>query len=197
MRNRRTITGVAVAAMLAAQLAPASAYAENPMGYRVLSIEQAARLPNKNGALGLDVAPGQQISDSGMNFVLMQVRRVQAGSTAAQAGLQRGAQVIAVDGRVFPSAAAFAAYVRAMPPGRRISIDYMPAGGGPGDAERVAVVVGKPGYPGNDRAPEPHAQAQKQPSGRSTRTRIGLAAAALLGCYYFGCFSGDSEAPSR
>jgi S1-C subfamily serine protease len=196
MRIRRIVTGVAAAAMLTAQLASA-AYADNPMGYRVLSVEQAAQLPNNHGALGLDIAPGQQISDSGMNFALMQVRRVQAGSAAAQAGLRPGDQIIAVNGRVFPSAAAFAAYVRAMPPGSRISIDYMPAGGGPKDAERVAVVVGKPGYPGNNRAPEPQAQAREQPSGMSTRTKIGLAAAALLGCYYFGCFSGGSAAPSR
>ena len=52
MRFRRTMTGVALASMLGAQLVPAVAYAENPMGYRVLSVEQAARLPNKSGALG-------------------------------------------------------------------------------------------------------------------------------------------------
>src|SRR3954463_1608546 len=39
-----------------AQLVPTVAYAENSMGYRVLSVEQAARLPNNNGALGLDIA---------------------------------------------------------------------------------------------------------------------------------------------
>ena len=131
MRFRRTMTGIALASMLSAQLVPAVAHAENPMGYRVLSVEQAARLPNKSGALGLDIAPAQQISDSGMTFALMQVKRVQAGSTGAQAGLQRGDQIIAVNGRVFPSGTAFAAYVRSIAPGRRINIDYIPVGGGP------------------------------------------------------------------
>jgi S1-C subfamily serine protease len=194
MRFRRTMTGVALASMLTAQLVPAVAYAENPMGYRVLSVEQAARLPNNSGALGLDIAPAQRISDSGMTFALMQVKRVQAGSTAAQAGLQRGDQIIAMNGRVFPNATAFAAYVRSMAPGNRINIDYIPAGGGPRNAERVAVVVGKPGSNGTQAQ---HAQAQEKSSGMSTRTKIGLGAAALLGCYYFGCFSGNSGSSSR
>jgi len=47
------MTAVALASMLGAQLAPTVAYAENRMGYRILSVEQAARLPNNNGALGL------------------------------------------------------------------------------------------------------------------------------------------------
>jgi S1-C subfamily serine protease len=194
MRFRRTMTGVALASMLTAQLVPTVAYAENQMGYRVLSVEQAARLPNNSGALGLDIAPAQRISDSGMTFALMQVKRVQAGSTAAQAGLQRGDQIIAVNGRVFPSSTAFAAYVRSMAPGNRINIDYIPAGGGPRNAERVAVVVGKPGSSGAQYA---EAQAQEKSSGMSTRTKIGLGAAALLGCYYFGCFSGHSGSSSR
>jgi PDZ domain-containing secreted protein len=194
MRLRRTMTGIALASMLTVQLAPAVAYAENPMGYRVLSAEQAARLPNKNGALGLDVAAVQRISDSGMTFALLQVKRVQAGSTAAQANLQRGDQIIAVNGRVFPSATAFAAYVRSMAPESRINIDYIPAGGGPRDAERVAVVIGKPGHKGMQAQ---YAQEQEKSSGMSTRTKIGLGAAALLGCYYFGCFSGGSGSSSR
>jgi hypothetical protein len=188
------MTGAALASLLTVQLVPSMAYAENPMGYRVLSIEQAARLPNNNGALGLDIAPAQRISDSGMTFALMQVKRVQTGSTAAQAGLQRGDQIIAVNGRVFPNATTFAAYVRSMAPGSRIEIDYMPAGGGPRDAERVAVVVGPPGYNG---AQAQYGRAQEKSSGISTRTKIGLGAAALLGCYYFGCFSGNSGSSSR
>jgi predicted metalloprotease with PDZ domain len=195
MRFRRTMTAVALASMLGAQLAPTVAYAENRMGYRILSVEQAARLPNNNGALGLDIAPAQRISDSGMTFALMQVKRVQAGSIAAQAGLQRGDQIIAVNGRVFPNATAFAAYVRSMTPGSRINIDYIPAGGGPRNAERVAVVVGGPGYNGTQT--QQHAQTQEKSSGMATRTKIGLGAAALLGCYYFGCFSGNSGSSSR
>jgi len=200
MRCRRGMTGIALAAMLAAQLAPMAAYAENSMGYRVLPAEQAARLPNNHGALGLDIGPAQQISDSGMNFVLMQVRRVQAGSAGAQAGFRQGDQIIAVDGRVFPNPAAFAAYVRSRTPGSRMSIDYMPAGGEPRDAERVAVTVGRPGSNGYNETRTHEAQAREQSNGQetrggmSTRTKIGLGAAALLGCWYFGCFSGGSGA---
>ena len=135
-----------------------------------------------------------RISDSGMTSALMQAKRVQAGSTAAQAGPQRGDQIIAMNGRVFPSATAFAAYVRSMAPGSRINIDYIPAGGGPRNAERVAVVVGQPGYHGTQAQ---QAQTQEKSSGMSTRTKIGLGAAALLGCYYFGCFSGSGGSSSR
>jgi hypothetical protein len=196
MRFRRSMTGVALASMLAVQLVPAAAYAENPMGYRVLPVEQAARLPDNHGALGLDIAPTQQISDSGMTFTLMQVRRVQAGSAGAEAGFRQGDEILAVNGRVFPNAAAFAAYVRSMAPGSRITIDYIPAGGGPRDAERVAVTVGRPGHAGYSEMRTHETQAQEDSGGQgtshgmSTRTKIGLAAAALLGCYYFGCFSG-------
>jgi len=193
------MTGIALASVLAAQLVPAAAYAENPMGYRVLPIEQASQLPNNHGALGLDIGPARQISDSGMTFILMQVKRVQAGSAGAQAGFRQGDQIIAVDGRVFPNAPAFAAYVRSMSPGSRVTIDYIPAGDGPREAERVAVTVGGPGYAGHSERRTHEAQIQGQSSGQespsggiSTRTKIGLTAAALLGCYYFGCFSAGS-----
>jgi hypothetical protein len=146
----------------------------------------------------LDIGPAQQVSDSGMTFILVQVKRVQAGSTGAQAGFRQGDQIIAVDGRVFPNASAFAAYVRSRAPGSRVAIDYIPAGGGPRDAERVAATIVRPGSPayGETRTHERQAQEQSREqgssSGMSTRTKIGIAAAALLGCYYFGCFSSGS-----
>jgi len=188
------MTAVALASMLTVQLASVVANAENSMGYRLVSAAQAARLPNNHGALGLDVAPAQPITDSGMTFALMRVKRAQAGSAAAQAGLQRGDQIIAVNGRVFPTITAFAGYMRSMAPGSRVHIDYIPAGGGPRNAERVAVIVGKAGSSGTQYA---QAQAKEQSSGISTRTKIGLGAAAVLGCYYFGCFSGGSGSSSR
>jgi predicted metalloprotease with PDZ domain len=188
MKIRRTITAVALVSMLGVQMTPVIAHAENPMGYRLVTTQLASRLPNNQGSLGLDIAPARQISDPGMTFALMRVQRVRAGSPAAQAGFQRGDQIIAVNGRVFPTGTAFASYVQSMAPGSRVSIDYIPAGGGPRNAERVAVVVGKPGAGGTH-----YAQAQEQPQGMSTRTKIGLGAAALLGCYYFGCFSGSSS----
>jgi C-terminal processing protease CtpA/Prc len=190
MRVGRSVAAVALASMLAAQV-PVVAHAENPMGYRLLSVEQASRLPNNRGTVGLDVAPARQITDSGMTFDLLRVQRVQTGSPAAQAGFQRGDQIIAVNGRVFPTLAAFAAYMKSMAPGTRANIDYIPARGGPKNAERVAILVGKPGANG-----EQYAQAQEK-SGMSTRTKIGIGAAAVLGCYYLGCFSGGSGSSSR
>jgi len=174
--------------MLAVQLAPVVAHAENAMGYQLMSMSQAARLPDNHGTLGLDVARARQISSSGMSFALMQVRGVQPGSPAARAGFQQGDQVIAVNGRVFPTTTAFAAYLRSIPPGTRINIDYMPAGAGPANAERVALVVGKPG----ERRAQ-YASSSEQSSGMSKRTKLGLGAAAVIGCYYLGCFSGSGS----
>jgi hypothetical protein len=188
MTFRRTMTAVAVASMLLVNLTPVAAYAENPMGYRLLPTYEAAQLPNNHGTLGLDVAPARQITDSGMTFALMQVQQVKRGSAAARAGFQRGDQIIAVNGRVFPTATAFAAYLRSIRPGTRINIDCMAAGAGPSNAERVALVVGQPGSSGGQ-----YAQTAEQPSGMSTRTKIGLGAAALLGCYYFGCVLGSGS----
>ena len=190
MKVGRTMMALAVATMVTAQLTPVLAHAENRMGYRLLSTEQAARLPNHHGTFGLDVAPAKQITDAGMTFDLLRVQRVQAGSAAGRAGFQKGDQIIAVNGRVFPTVTAFAAFMKSMAPGTRINIDYIPAGGGPRNAERVAVVVGTPRSNGTQ-----YSQAQER-SGMSTRTKIGLGAAAVLGCYYMGCF-GSSGLSSR
>lgn len=124
MRLTRRMTAVALASMLAAQMVPLAAYGKNPMGYRQLSIEEAGQLPNRHGALGLDIALVQRISEAGMTFALLQVKRVQAGSAGGHAGLHRGDQIVAVNGRVFPRVTAFAAYVRSMASGSHIDIDY-------------------------------------------------------------------------
>lgn len=109
--TRRILTTVVVAWALIFGAVPSPAQADNPMGYRLLSAQDAANLPRNRGALGLDVERSQQITDSGMTFEVMRVMQVKTGSPGAQAGFRPGDQIIAVDGRVFPTITAFAAYV--------------------------------------------------------------------------------------
>ncbi|WP_158741996.1 PDZ domain-containing protein [Acidisphaera sp. L21] len=167
-----------VALVLAASLAVGAmpARAENSMGYRLLSQQEAASLPHNHGALGLDVERAQQISDSGLVFEIIRVKQVRADSAGARAGLRPGDQIIAIDGRVFPSLAVFAAYVGSLAPGSNVTADYIPSGGGPAQAQRVSIAIGKPA---------------EQSAGLSTGTKvaIGVGAAALFGCYELGCFS--------
>lgn len=179
----------AIAALVALPLSFGTigpAFADNPMGYRLLSEQEASRLPRQHGALGLDVARARQIADSGMVFEIMRVQQVRPNSPGAQAGLRPGDQIIAVDGRVFPTIAAFAAYVASRTPGSHGVIDYMPAGGGPAEAQRVGVTFGGPGWSGRPSAPS----SGEASTGMSTGTKlaIGAGAAALL-CYKMGCFS--------
>jgi len=174
--------------MLTLQLTPKLAYAENQMGYRLLSVQEVSRLPRHHGALGMDVERAQRITDDGMTFDLIRVKQVRRGSPGDRAGFHKGDQIIAVDGRVFPSIAAFAAYVGSMSPGSRVSIDYIPAGGGPENAERVPVIIGDAAKPTQDPARN-RQDDETASSGMSTRTKIGIAAAALFGCYAIGCFS--------
>ena len=194
--------GSLVAILLLLQFPLASARAENPMGYRLLSSEEAAGLPRHGGALGLDVARARQIADGGMVFELMQVRAVRPGSAGDQAGLHVGDQIIAVDARVFPSIAAFAAYVGAVAPGRQVSVDFMPAGGGPQQAQRVTVTVGGAGNAAvgvngqaNDASQQGLDQAGRPGLSTGTKVAIGAGAVALLGCYEVGCFSRHRAAP--
>lgn len=140
MRRRGLLTAVLAAGLLAP-----TAWADNPMGYQLLSDQDASTLPNNHGALGLDVARGQQISDSGMTFALMRIKALRSQSAGAAAGLRPGDQIIALNGRVFSSLNAFAAYIQSLQPGSRIMVDYMPAGGGADQAQRAAVTVGHAG----------------------------------------------------
>ena len=188
----RTMTVIVAASMLALQWAAQPAHAENQMGYRLLSVEEAARLPQNRGALGLDVERAQQITDDRMTFDIIRVKEVRPGSTGAHAGFRRGDQIIAVNGRVFPSIAAFAAYVGSMSPGNRLSVDYIPAGGGPGAAERLSVIIGGAGRPAQN-SPQHRQMDEPASTGMSTRMKIGIGAAALLGCYELGCFSSKSN----
>ncbi|MGI4747710.1 MAG: PDZ domain-containing protein [Janthinobacterium lividum] len=186
----RIIGPLVAASFLCAQLLPQTARAENRMGYQLLSSQEAANLAQNGGRLGLDVERAQQISDAGMIFEIMRVKAVRPGSAGAQAGFNVGDQIIAINSRVFPSIAAFAAYVGATPPGRQLVVDYMPARGGPQQAQRVSVTAG----PLNNTTAsytQPSQDGQPVSHGMSTGTKvaIGVGAVALLGCYEAGCFS--------
>ena len=100
---------VALAAAFLSVVQCLPARADNPMGYRLLSAQEAASLPRNHGALRLEVDRGQQITDRGMTFDIIRVKRVKPGSTGGQAGLRPGDQIIALDGRVFPTLVAFGA----------------------------------------------------------------------------------------
>lgn len=180
--SRRVVAGLAIVGLLAAPVAQA----ENQMGYRLLG-QEAARLPRGGGSIGMDVARGQVITDSGMTFELLRVQSVRRGSPAAASGLSAGDQVIAVDGRVFPSVAAFAGFVGSLPPGRTVAVDYLPRGGGPERAQRVGVTLARGGGP----APASPAPVEPESHGLSTgqKLAIGAGAIALFGCYKAGCFT--------
>src|SRR3954465_13329835 len=163
------------------------------MSYRLLTEEEAARLPRHGGSLGMDVDRAQRVTESGMTFDLMRVKQGRRGppggaegrrgSPAGQAGFAPGDTIISVDGQVFPTIAAFAAYVGSTSPGSRIDVDYIPQGGGPQQAQRTAVAVG-----GAKQAGQPAPQQDQAPSksGLSTgqKLAIGAAAAAVIGCYW-------------
>ena len=165
------------------------------MGYQLLSQQEAASLPRNRGALGLDVERSQQITDGGMTFDIIRIKQVRQGSAGAQAGLKTGDQIIAIDGHVFPTLVAFSNYIGSVPPGSPMTVDYMPAGTGPQQAQRVAVTAGQAGQVGQTAGKQAEAPAS---TGMSTGTKIaiGAGAVALLGCYEMGCFS-RKAAPNR
>ena len=165
------------------------AYADNQMGYRLLSQEDAQDLPHNHGALGMDIETAQRITNGGMTFDLIRVKQVRPGSPGERAGFHPGDEIIAIDDEVFSSLAVFAAYVGSVPPGSQVNVDYIPSGGGPQQAQRIGVTVGMAGQ-----TPQPASQRDPptQPeTGLSTGTKvaIGVGAVALFGCYELGCFS--------
>ena len=186
---KQPLAALLAASFLTLRVLPSPAMADNQMGYRLLTADQAAALPRGGGRLGLTVGRAQEISSGGMTFEVLRVNAVTQGSAGADAGLRTGDQIIAVDGNVFPSVAAFASYVGSIPPAGRVSIDYMPAGGGPQQAQRVGVTLG--GSPAAAATPAPPSSS----SGLSTgeKVAIGVGAAALFGCYKLGCFSHRSK----
>ena len=181
---KREIAMVA-AVLLGSQALSAVASADNKMGYKLETAEQAATLAKAGGSLGMKVGPQGDISSEGLSFQVLKVEGVVEDSPASQAGLKIGDQIIAVDGHVFPNTKTFAEYVGSIEPGRKIDVDYMPQSGGPKDAKRVAVTVGKGGH-----AIKPKDDAAKTTDGLSTgqKIAIGVGAAAIFGCYEFDCF---------
>ncbi len=183
----RTLAACVVACLLTGQCLPVPARAANQMGYQLLTPQDAAALPHNQGALGLNVDRAQQITDGGMTFDVIRITQVRRDSTGARAGFKPGDEIIALDGKVFPSLVAFASYIGSVPPGNQIIVDYMPKGGGPQQAQRVAVLVGRAGQ-----AAPAGGQAEAPPkAGLSTgeKIAIGAGAVALFGCYEMGCFS--------
>lgn len=185
---RMMAMGVMVAA--GSMLATGPVWADNQMGYQVLSQQAASGLPHNRGSLGMDVERAQQINNDGMTFDIIRVKAVRRGSPGAQAGFSPGDQIVAVDGRVFANLAAFAGYIGSVRPGTAVSVDYIPANGGPAQAQRVAVTVGS--ATGTAAAPATTS------GGLSTGTKIaiGVGAAALFGCYELGCFSRKHTSPA-
>jgi hypothetical protein len=182
------------------------ANADNPMGYRLLTEQEAYGLPRNGGALGINIARARRVNDAAMSFDIIEVAAVKSGSAGEQAGLQRGDQIISVNGIVFASLKAFAAYVASMSPGSRITVDYMPNGGGPAQAQRVALIVGPAtaaaaaqttGHAAQAGGGGAGAEGGASPHGLSTGTKlaIGAAAIALFGCYKAGCFERKTTSP--
>ncbi len=194
MTTRIAAAALAVA-FLGLQTLPGLAQTQNALNYRLLSQQDASALPSQGGALGMDIVSGTHIDDAGLSFEMLRIKGVRVGTPGAQAGFHAGDQIVAADGRVFPTLQAFAAYVRSLPPGKLMSVDYIPNNGGPQQAQRIGVTVGSGG-----RAVAP-AQADSAPEheGLSTGTKIaiGVGAAALFGCYEMGCFSHKQPVAAR
>ena len=182
---------LAAVAFFGLQCMAKPALADNQMGYQELSAQQANSLPRRGGLLGIDVGAAQRINDGGLNFELLQVKSVRRGSPGAQAGLKPGDQIIAANGQVFPSVAAFGAFVGSMPPGQHMTLDYMPAGSGPQQAQRVNVTLGGTGQAAQGQ------QQEKRGMSTGTKLAIGAGAAALFGCYEAGCFSHSKTQPTN
>ena len=183
---QRAIVLCLAASMFSAQ-ALTPALADNQMGYRLVTAEQAAGLPHSNGLLGIQAGAGQQINSKDLNFELLKVQGVRPGSPGAKAGFKSGDQLIAVDGRVFANTQAFAKFVGSIAPGRHVTIDYMPAGAGPKAAKRVDVQLAA--RDGSTVPAEPGKEPEKAGMSRGKKIAIGAAAIALFGCYEMGCFS--------
>lgn len=180
LRPRSSILAAVVAAgVLIAQPVYAG---DNPMGYSLISASDAAGLPRRGGSLGMDIERAEQVNNNGMTFDLVRIKSVRRGGAAASAGLETGTEIVAVDGHLFASLQAFAAYVGSVQPGRQVTIDLLPPGGGPQQAQRVTVAVG------SGAGQVPKAQSTES-HGLSTGKKVGIGLGLLFGCYELGCFS--------
>ncbi len=201
MLIKRGVALALAAALFVGQPGVPPARADNPMGYRLLTEQEASGLARHGGTLGIDIARSRRINDAGMSFDIIDIAAVRSGSAGEQAGLQRGDQLISVNGLVFASLKAFAAYVASLSPGSRMTVDYMPSGGGPGQAQRLALIVGPATAAAAartmDSASPPAAAGSGSSQGLSTGTKlaIGAAAIALFGCYKAGCFERKATSP--
>jgi hypothetical protein len=206
MFAKRTVTALVLASFIGLQPGIAPAWAENKMGYQFLSAAEADALPKAGGTLGLNVGPGAQINSGGMTFRLLHVNSVKAGAAGAQAGFRKGDEIISVDGRVFPGVPAFADYIGSLAPGRQINVDFMPAGGGPRDAQRLTATLGggstgaapavATAPPAASTAPAADATPEGGTLSTGTKVAIGAAAVALFGCYKLGCFNRFKRQPA-
>ena len=179
MNIRATLTAAACALALLQSLS-GIAIADNQMGYRLQSSDEASGFQRMGGSLGMRVGVQRQITSGGLTFELLQVEGVGPNSPAGEAGLKVGDQIIAVDGRVFPSVSTFAAYVGSISPGHQIAIDYMPSGGGPNHAQRVGITVGAGG------SIAAHNASQRSGLSAGQKIAIGARAIAVFGCYEAG-----------
>ncbi len=189
VKHRLLVTLITATALFGTTL---PARADNPMGYKMLTERQARQMPRAGGVLGIQVERSAEIQDSGLKFQVVRVTVVHPGSPGAQAGIQAGDQIIAVNGQVFEDADAFAGLIGSMQPGSRAVIDYIPQGGGPAQAQRVTATLG-----GRGGSPQ-YGQEQQQRPGLTTgeKVAIGVGAAALLGCYELGCFNHRTPQPT-
>ena len=185
MTINRTAAGLLAAAILGLAGTPGRAQTQNGMNYHLVTPQEAASFPRAGGALGMDIVSGDHINDAGMSFELLRIKGVRVGTPGAQAGFHAGDQIIAADGRVFPSLQAFAAYVRSLPPGKLMAVDYIPAGGGPQAAQRIGVTVGD----GGRAVTASKGDSEHEGLSTGTKVAIGVAAVALFGCYEMGCFT--------
>ena len=207
MIGKRAVSALVLASFLGLQPGIAPASAANAMNYRFLSAQDAGALPKAGGTLGLNVGPGEEITSGGMTFRLLRVNSVKPGAAGAQAGFRKGDQIVSVDGRVFPGVPAFASYVGSIAPGRQIAVDFLPAGGGPQDAQRLTATLGGPSAggaapavatapPAAQPATDADAPAQGGTLSTGTKVAIGAAAVALFGCYKLGCFNRFKRQPA-
>jgi membrane-associated protease RseP (regulator of RpoE activity) len=184
-------SGILAAVLAVGILSAGPIYAaSNPMGYTLISASDAASLPRNGGSLGMEIERAEQISSDGMIFDLVRIKSVRRGGAAASAGLEAGDEIVAVDGHLFATLQAFAAYIGSVHPGRQVMIDLIPPGGGPQQAQRVTVAVGAASRSGQ----VPETASARNP-GMSTGTKVAIGLGLLFGCYELGCFSHHATLP--
>ena len=65
---KHSVTVLVVTSLIGLPLSLSPAMADNPMGYKLLSADQASGLPRMGGALGMSVGPDKQITDDDTDF---------------------------------------------------------------------------------------------------------------------------------